>query len=59
MPRDAHIVKNKPPLLSNFAVQRADGADLATTFYKLVAIEGPMLTLGAVAKAEIRPLPLE
>jgi len=42
MPRDAHIVKNKPPLLSNFAVQRADGADLATTFYKLVAIEGPM-----------------
>jgi hypothetical protein len=35
-------VKNKPPLLSNFAVQRADGADLATTFYKMVAIEGPM-----------------
>ena len=28
MPRDAEIVKNKPPLISNFAVQRADGADL-------------------------------
>ena len=42
MPRDAEIVKNKPPLISNFAVQRADGADLATAFYKMVAIEGPM-----------------
>lgn len=42
MPRDAEIAKNKPPLISNFAVQRADGADLATTFYKMVAIEGSM-----------------
>ena len=27
MPRDAEIVKNNPPLISDFAVQRADGAD--------------------------------
>ena len=42
MPRDAEIIKNKPPLISNFAVQKADGADLATKFYNLVAIEGDM-----------------
>lgn len=29
MPRDAEIVKNVPPLTSDFAVQRAHGADLA------------------------------
>src|SRR5471030_650437 len=42
MPRDAEITKNKPPLIDNFAVQRADGVDLALHFYQLVAIEGPM-----------------
>jgi hypothetical protein len=42
MPRDVEIVKNSPPLISDFAVQRADGADLALRFYQLVAIEGPM-----------------
>jgi len=42
MPRDAEIIKNVPPLISDFAVQRADGADLATIFYKMVAIDGPM-----------------
>jgi hypothetical protein len=42
MPRDAEIVKNNPPLLDNFAVQRADGADLALRFYQMVAIDGPM-----------------
>jgi hypothetical protein len=42
MPRDAEIVKNNPPLLNNFAVQRADGADLALRFYQMVAIDGPM-----------------
>jgi len=42
MPRDAEIVKNKPPLLDNFAVQKADGAELALHFYRLVAIEGDM-----------------
>ncbi|MER8458393.1 nucleotidyl transferase AbiEii/AbiGii toxin family protein [Mesorhizobium sp. M1300] len=42
MPRDAQIVKNRPPILSDFAVQRADGADLALRFYQLVAISGDM-----------------
>lgn len=42
MPRDAEIVKNRPPLISNFAVQRADGADLALRFNELVAISGDM-----------------
>ena len=42
MPRDAEIVKNVPPLISDFAVQRADGADLATRFYQMVAVAGPM-----------------
>ena len=42
MPRDAEIVKNIPPLVSDFAVQRADGADLALHFYQVVAIAGPM-----------------
>ncbi len=42
MPRDAEIVKNDPPLINDFAVQRADGADLAMRFYQLVAVAGPM-----------------
>jgi hypothetical protein len=42
MPRDADIVKNSPPLVQDFAVQRADGADLALRFYQMVAIDGPM-----------------
>ena len=42
MPRDARIAKNTPPLLSQFAVQRADGAELALRFYQMVAIEGDM-----------------
>ena len=42
MPRDAEITKNMPPLISQFAVQRADGADLALRFYQMVAIEGDM-----------------
>jgi hypothetical protein len=42
MPRDAEIVKNVPALISEFAVQRASGAELALRYYKLVAIEGPM-----------------
>jgi hypothetical protein len=35
-------VKNVPPLISEFAVQRASGADLALRFYQMVAIDGPM-----------------
>jgi hypothetical protein len=42
MPRDAELVKNTPPLVADFAVQKADGADLALRFYQLVAIDGPM-----------------
>lgn len=42
MPRDAKIVKNSPPLVQDFAVQKADGADLALRFYQMVAIDGPM-----------------
>ena len=42
MPRDAMIAKNAPLLVANFAVQRADGTDLALKFYQLVAIEGDM-----------------
>lgn len=42
MPRDAEVIKNVPPLISDFAVQRADGADLALRFYQLVAIAGSM-----------------
>ena len=42
MPRDVDIVKNTPPLISNFAVQRADGADLALKFYQMVAIDSEM-----------------
>ncbi len=42
MPRDARIAKNTPPLVADFAVQRADGADLALRFYQLVAVDGDM-----------------
>lgn len=42
MPRDAQITQNKPPLIDDFAVQRADGADLALLFPDYVAISGPM-----------------
>lgn len=42
MPRDAEVEKNIPPLLSEFAVQRASGAELALRFHQLTAIEGMM-----------------
>ena len=42
MPRDAEIVRNRPPLINQFAVQRADGADLAIRFPEIVAIDGDM-----------------
>lgn len=42
MPRDAKTIKNVPPLINQFAVQRADGAELALQFYKMVAIDGDM-----------------
>jgi hypothetical protein len=42
MPRDAEVVKNSPPLIKEFAVQKASGAELALLFYQMVAIDGPM-----------------
>ncbi len=42
MPRDADITRNTPPLIAEFAVQRADGADLALEFHQQVLIEGDM-----------------
>jgi hypothetical protein len=42
MPRHVEIVKNNPPLIADFAVQKADGADLALRFYQMVAIDRPM-----------------
>jgi hypothetical protein len=42
MPREVDITKNSPPFVADFAVQKADGADLATRFYQFVAIEGSM-----------------
>jgi hypothetical protein len=42
MPRNAEIEQNIPPMLSEFAVQRASGADLAVRFHQLVAVEGTM-----------------
>lgn len=41
-PYDAVIEKNRPPLTTDFATQRAFGADLATRFYEMVAVEGTM-----------------
>ena len=42
MPRNAKITKNAPPRIANFAVQRADGADLALTYHEVVLIDGHM-----------------
>ena len=40
MPRDAKITRNATPLISQFAVQRADGADLALRFNQMVTVDG-------------------
>lgn len=42
MPRDAEITKNSPPLVPHFAVQRADGVDLAIQLAEMVTLEGDM-----------------
>lgn len=42
MPRDAVIARNRPPLVEDFAVQRASGAELALRFKEFVAISGTM-----------------
>lgn len=41
-PRDAVIAKNDPPLVDNFAVQRASGAELALRFCEFIPISGAM-----------------
>jgi hypothetical protein len=42
MPHDAKIKKNRPVLIEDFRVLRADGADLAIDFNELVAVSGKM-----------------
>lgn len=40
MPKDAKVEKNRPPLIEDFRVVRADGADLANHFTEVCAISG-------------------
>jgi hypothetical protein len=42
MPREAKFTRNKPPLLANFAVQKADGAGVAMQSFVQRKIEGTM-----------------
>jgi len=42
MPSSADIKKNKPKFIENFRVQKADGADLATQYHQLIAVEAEM-----------------
>jgi len=46
MPRNADIVKNKPPILDGFAVQRADGAELALEHHEFVKVDAAMIDGG-------------
>ena len=46
MPKHADIEKNRPKLIENFRVQRADGADLAVHFHQLVAVSAETPTGG-------------
>ncbi|WP_195848552.1 nucleotidyl transferase AbiEii/AbiGii toxin family protein [Providencia alcalifaciens] len=41
-PKDRNIIKNNPPLVDKFAVQRADGAELALKYYEVISISGVM-----------------
>lgn len=52
MPRNVKLEKHDPPFLDDFAVQRADGADLALKFAEMVAIEGTM-PRGGINRVEI------
>ena len=42
MPREAKFKRNKPPLLANFAVQKADGADVALRSFVRHRLDGTM-----------------
>src|SRR3954465_9073767 len=44
--------ENAPPLVAKFAVQRADGAELALLFYQIVALTGQMPS-GGVNRIEL------
>lgn len=46
MPKEAKVVKNRPPIIEDFRVIRADGADLAIQFNQILEIEGQMPTGG-------------
>ncbi len=49
MPRDAEIEKNIPPLPSEFAVQRASGAELAVPFINWRRLKARCLVVGIIA----------
>lgn len=46
MPRDTKLKRNDPPLVDDFAVQKADGADLALRFKEMMIVTGYMPTGG-------------
>lgn len=52
MPRNVKLEAHDPPFISDFAVQKADGADLALKFFEMVAIEGTM-PRGGINRVEI------
>lgn len=52
MPRNVKLEAHEPPFLDDFAVQRADAADLALKFADMIAIEGAM-PRGGVNRVEI------
>ncbi|MFT3727851.1 MAG: nucleotidyl transferase AbiEii/AbiGii toxin family protein [Terricaulis sp.] len=58
MARDAVIKKNRPPLIENFAVQRADGAGLAIKYNELIEVSGAMPDGGGnVVKIAVASIP--
>lgn len=42
MPREADFKKNKPPLIEDFAVIKADGADIALKHYEIIKVKADM-----------------
>jgi hypothetical protein len=52
MPRNVKLERHDPPFVSDFAVQKADGADLALKFFEMVAVEAKM-PRGGINRVEI------
>lgn len=52
MPRNARLEAHDPPFITDFAVQKADGVDLALKFFNMIAIEGKM-PRGGINRVEI------